>query len=135
LSSAPPSGYDPDRLADDVLEAIHFLKLNKPILLGHSIAGQELSSIGSRHPDKVAGLIYIDAGASFAYYDPTVGDNFAKMDLAVFPPIIRTMLEARQKYTCRCTGAPRSCQPGLAGKSSGQTAVAECPHNFSQPDA
>ena len=99
LSSAPPSGYGPDRLADDVLEAIDLLKLKKPILIGHSIAGQELSSIGSRRPDKIAGLIYIDAGASFAYYDPTVGDNFAKMDLAVFPPIIRTMLEARQKYT------------------------------------
>ena len=99
LSSAPPSGYGPDRLADDVLEVIDFLKLNKPILLGHSIAGQELSSIGSRHPDKVAGLIYVDAGASFAYYDATVGDNFAKMDLGVFPPLIRTLLEGRQKYT------------------------------------
>jgi pimeloyl-ACP methyl ester carboxylesterase len=61
------------------------MKLNKPILIGHSIAGQELSSIGSRHPDKVAGLIYVDAGASFAYYDETVGDNFAKMDLGLFP--------------------------------------------------
>jgi non-heme chloroperoxidase len=99
LSSAPPSGYGPDRLADDVLEAIDLLKVNKPVLIGHSIAGQELSSIGSRRPDKVAGLIYIDAGASFAYYDPAVGDNFAKMDLAVFPPMICTMLEARQKYT------------------------------------
>jgi non-heme chloroperoxidase len=99
LSSAPPSGYGPDRLADDVLEVIDFLQLNKPILIGHSIAGQELSSIGSRHPSKVAGLIYVDAGASFAYYDETVGDNFAKMDLGVFPPRIRSMLEGRQKYT------------------------------------
>jgi hypothetical protein len=99
LSSVPPSGYGPDRLADDVLEVIDSLKLTKPILIGHSIAGQELSSIGSRHPDKVAALIYIDAGASFAYYDATVGDNFAKMDLGVFPPLIRTMLEGRQKYT------------------------------------
>jgi non-heme chloroperoxidase len=99
LSSAPPSGYDPDRLADDVLEVIDSLKLDKPVLIGHSIAGQELSSIGSRHPNKVAGLVYIDAGASFAYYDETVGDNFAKMDLGLFPPLIRTMLERRQKYT------------------------------------
>jgi pimeloyl-ACP methyl ester carboxylesterase len=104
LSSAPPSGYGPDRLADDVLEVIDFLKINKPILIGHSIAGQELSSIGSRHPDKVAGLIYVDAGASFAYYDETVGDNFANMDLGVFPPLIRKMLEGRQKYT-RIQGA------------------------------
>ena len=99
LSSTPPSGYGADRLGDDVLEVIDFLKLSKPILIGHSIAGEELSSIGSRHPDKVAGLIYVDAGASFAYYDSTVGDQFEKMDLGVFPPIIRTILEGRQKYT------------------------------------
>lgn len=36
--------------------------------MGHSIAGEELSSIGSRHPERVAGLIYLDAGYSYAYY-------------------------------------------------------------------
>jgi pimeloyl-ACP methyl ester carboxylesterase len=42
--------------------------------VGHSIAGEELSSIGSRHPEKVAGLIYLDAGYSYAYYDAARGD-------------------------------------------------------------
>ena len=98
-SSAPTSGYGADRLADDVLEVIDFLKLNKPVLIGHSIAGEELSSISSRHPDKVAGLIYLDAGNSYAYYDSTVGDPFAKLDLENFPPIHRAVLEGRQKYT------------------------------------
>ena len=42
--------------------------------MGHSIAGEELSSIGTRHPDKAAGLIYLDAGYSYAYYDRTRGD-------------------------------------------------------------
>jgi non-heme chloroperoxidase len=36
----------------------------------HSLAGQELSSIGSRFPDKVSGLIYLDAATDFAFYDP-----------------------------------------------------------------
>jgi pimeloyl-ACP methyl ester carboxylesterase len=40
------------------------------VLVGHSIAGQELSSIGSRFPEKVSGLIYLDAATSFAFYDP-----------------------------------------------------------------
>jgi pimeloyl-ACP methyl ester carboxylesterase len=44
------------------------------VLVGHSIAGEELSSIGSRYPDKVAGLVYLDAGYSYAYYDQTHGD-------------------------------------------------------------
>jgi pimeloyl-ACP methyl ester carboxylesterase len=50
------------------------LRLKKPVLIGHSIAGGELSSIGSRHADKVAGLIYLDSGYSYAYYDSTLGD-------------------------------------------------------------
>ena len=44
------------------------------MLVGHSIAGEELSSIGSRYPDKVAGLIYLDAAYSYAYYDRSRGD-------------------------------------------------------------
>jgi non-heme chloroperoxidase len=57
-----------------VLVVIDALKLNRPVLVGHSIAGEELSSVGSRHPEKVAGLIYLDAAYAYAYYDHSVGD-------------------------------------------------------------
>ena len=55
------SGYkatdDPaDRLGEDVLSVIESLKLERPILAGHSIAGAEMSWIASNHPDRVAGL-------------------------------------------------------------------------------
>lgn len=73
-SSAPASGYSADRLGDDVLAVIDSLQLKRPVLVGHSIAGEELSSVGSRHPEKVAGLIYLDAGYSYAYYDRSRGD-------------------------------------------------------------
>jgi non-heme chloroperoxidase len=73
-SSVPASGYSADRLGDDVLAAIDSLKLNRPVLVGHSIGGEELSSVGSRHPEKVAGLVYLDAGYSYAYYDASRGD-------------------------------------------------------------
>jgi pimeloyl-ACP methyl ester carboxylesterase len=77
-SSAPsPSGdatYSADRLGDDVLAVFDALKLTRPVLAGHSIAGEELSSVGSRHPDRVSGLIYLDAGYSYAYYDRSRGD-------------------------------------------------------------
>ena len=69
-STAPrPEGnnYSADRLGDDVLAVIEALKLDRPVLAGHSIAGEELSSVGSRHPEKVAGLVYLDAGWPFAY--------------------------------------------------------------------
>jgi non-heme chloroperoxidase len=77
-SSAPlPSGdtmYSADRLGDDVLAVLAALKLNRPVLAGHSLGGEELSSVGSRHPERVAGLIYLDAGYAYAYYDRSRGD-------------------------------------------------------------
>jgi non-heme chloroperoxidase len=69
-SSTPASGYAVDRLADDVLQVIEALKLNRPIVAGHSVAGEELSSIGTRYPEKVAGLVYLDAGYAYAIHDP-----------------------------------------------------------------
>lgn len=81
-SSAPATGYSADRLGDDVLAVIDALKLNRPVLVGHSIAGEELSSIGSRHPEEVAGLVYLDAGYGYAYYDASRGDmNIDLMEL------------------------------------------------------
>ena len=68
------ANYAADRLGDDVLAVIDTFKLNRPVLVGHSIAGEELSSIGSRHPNKVAGLIYLDAADAYGYYDQARGD-------------------------------------------------------------
>ncbi len=72
-SSHPLSGYSADRLGDDVLAVADSLKLVKPVLAGHSLGGEELSSVGTRHPEKVAGLVYLDAAYSYAYYDPSLG--------------------------------------------------------------
>jgi pimeloyl-ACP methyl ester carboxylesterase len=76
-SSVPPAtdeNYSADRLGDDVLAVIDVLQLKRPVLAGHSIAGEELSSIGSRHPEKVSGLIYLDAGFSQSFYITSLGD-------------------------------------------------------------
>jgi non-heme chloroperoxidase len=59
-SSVPQDGYDTDRLADDVVGALNALKLKRVVLVGHSIAGLEVASVGSRYPDRVAGLVYLD---------------------------------------------------------------------------
>ena len=75
-SSAPaPDGnaYTADRLGDDVLAVLAALKLNRPVLIGHSIAGEELSSVGSRHPESIAGLVYLDAGYGYALHASPTG--------------------------------------------------------------
>jgi pimeloyl-ACP methyl ester carboxylesterase len=67
----PANGnYSADHLGDDVVAVMQALHLERPVLVGHSLAGQELSSIGSRFPEKVAGLVYLDAATGFAFYDP-----------------------------------------------------------------
>lgn len=72
LGADSASGYaatdnPADRLGDDVLAVIDSLKLKAPILVGHSIAGEELSWIANRHSDRVSGLVYLDAAYSYAF--------------------------------------------------------------------
>ena len=67
-----------DRLGDDVVTVIDAKKLNKPVLVGHSIGGAELSSVANRHPDRVAGLVYLDAAYSYAF-DNGKGANVMEM--------------------------------------------------------
>lgn len=76
-SSAPVpwnGNYKAGRLGDDVVTVIDALKIDRPILVGHSIAGEELSFVGSRHPEKVGGVVYLEAGYGYAFYDNVHGE-------------------------------------------------------------
>jgi pimeloyl-ACP methyl ester carboxylesterase len=93
-SSVPAGGYGAGRLGDDILAVIDALKLNKPVLVGASQAGEELSSVGSRHPEKVSGLIYLDAGYGYAFYDSATSPRVSSVDLAdVHAKLERLMME------------------------------------------
>ncbi|PSJ37911.1 alpha/beta fold hydrolase [Allosphingosinicella deserti] len=72
-SSHPPAieeNYTPERLALDVMTVIRRLELKRPIIVGHSIAGQELSEIGTRYPQDIGALIYLEAAEPQAFYGP-----------------------------------------------------------------
>jgi pimeloyl-ACP methyl ester carboxylesterase len=76
-SSVPPpisGNHAADRLADDALVVFDALQLKKPVLAGHSIADEEPASIGSRLPEKVPGLIYLEAGFSQSDYIASLED-------------------------------------------------------------
>src|SRR5437763_1744618 len=60
-----------ERLGRDVLTVLDALKLNKPVLVGHSIAGAELSFVASTQPRRVAGLVYLEAGYPYAFDNGT----------------------------------------------------------------
>lgn len=60
-SDRPATGYDDQRLADDVVYVLRSLKIDRPVLVGHSMAGGELTTVGNQHSDLLAGLVYLDA--------------------------------------------------------------------------
>lgn len=74
LSSVPTHGYGAKRLGEDVVAVIDALHLARPILVGHSVAGEELSSVATYHPEKIRGVVYLDAGNAYALYDELNGN-------------------------------------------------------------
>jgi pimeloyl-ACP methyl ester carboxylesterase len=83
------SGFAPltsgsDTFGDDVLAVLDALKLEKPVLVGHSIGGQELSSIGTRYPNRVATLVYLDAAYPYAFDNGKV-PTFKEISEVGFP--------------------------------------------------
>jgi len=53
--------YGVESRSRDTIAAIEALGIERPILVGHSLAGDELSWIGANEPGFAAGLVYLDA--------------------------------------------------------------------------
>jgi non-heme chloroperoxidase len=83
-SDHPKTGYDPRRRANDILEVIGSLGMEKPILIGNSCGGDILHALGAQHPDRLGGLVYLDAAE-----DPTL-----RMSDYNAPPIDQANLPA-----------------------------------------
>jgi non-heme chloroperoxidase len=66
-SDRPATGYDPQRRANDILEVMTTLRMEKPILVGHSCGGGILHTLGAQQADRIGGLVYLDAAE-----DPTL---------------------------------------------------------------
>lgn len=60
-SSRPDFGFDTPRLAQDVVRVMDAMDLSQVLLVGHSIAGDELTWLGGHHPERFTGLVYLDA--------------------------------------------------------------------------
>ncbi len=60
-SGRPKGGFDTGTLAEDVLAQLDALGIERAVLAGHSVAGDELTEFAARHPERVAGLVYLDA--------------------------------------------------------------------------
>jgi pimeloyl-ACP methyl ester carboxylesterase len=81
-SSHPGAGYTEQRLAEDVLQVVDSLKLEKPVLVGHSMAGEEMTRLGDDHSDRLGALVYLDAAADptdFPASSPAYMDLFLRL--------------------------------------------------------
>ncbi len=100
-SSQSASGYDiATRVADDraVLDSLH---LDKVALVGHSMAGDELTAFAVAYPDRVTHLVYLDA----IYDHSTLGPILAQ----ALPPAPLTAADSAsplgvQRYLLRTWG-------------------------------
>lgn len=89
-SSWPDSGYTRDRLVDDIRAALDSLGLERVILAGHSMGGEEMTRLAADHPDRVTGLIYIDAA-----HDPTLMEGLRIPELCPMGPDVLEAIERR----------------------------------------
>jgi len=88
---------------------IRALKLNKPVLVGHSIAGAELSSVATLDPKHIAGVVYLEAAYPYAF-DNGKGPSmkaFQEIPLPQFPSPAESDLRsfsALQKWDAQVYG-------------------------------
>jgi pimeloyl-ACP methyl ester carboxylesterase len=102
-SSRPKSGYDADALGDDVVAVIRTLNIKKPILMGHSFGGQEVSDVATRYPTLIAGAIYLDAIYSH--------DAAAEKEALYWNVEWRQQIETLQKHLAELLESPFDSKP------------------------
>ncbi len=60
-SEKPVGGYDAETRVEDIRHFLDALGLARVSLIGHSMAGDELTLFATRYPERTAKLIYLDA--------------------------------------------------------------------------
>jgi len=69
-SQALDGDCDIDRYADAVYDFMIALKLEKPILVGHSLGGTVAMTVAVKHPEAVAALVLVDSAAPSGLVTP-----------------------------------------------------------------
>jgi non-heme chloroperoxidase len=82
-SSRPDSGYTAQRSAEDVLQVLDALKLDHPVLAGHSFGGEDLFTIEAQHSTLVAGLVFLNSADDPTL--PTSAYGVAEVDTKKLP--------------------------------------------------
>ncbi|KGJ95196.1 alpha/beta fold hydrolase [Colwellia psychrerythraea] len=71
-SESRKENFSTARLTKDIITILDTMNIENAIFAGHSIAGGELNHLGRHFPERVKGLIYIDALQALDYMDSHV---------------------------------------------------------------
>ena len=74
------TGYSVAALTDDLEAVTSASGLQRFVLVGHSMAGVVLTAYAARHPQQVAGLVYVDAIGDFHVFPQAMIDQFLAED-------------------------------------------------------
>jgi non-heme chloroperoxidase len=110
-SSLPETGYDEPSLSNDVWMVIQALGLKAPVLIGHSMAGAELTGVGMLHSDRLGGLVYLDAIGD-STDDPPDDPTWKALQAKLPPPGPRPTC-TRDQSSYAAFRAFQQCQHGL----------------------
>jgi non-heme chloroperoxidase len=64
-SDKPSAGYDTDTLVEDIRQFLDAMKIKRASLVGHSMAGTEMTRFAILHPQRVKKLVYLDAALDY----------------------------------------------------------------------
>ncbi len=117
-SSRPSRGYDDQRLADDVFQVIEREKIRAPVLVGHSMSGGEMTTLGRQHSDRLGGLVYLDA----------------LCDLEDDPPADKEWAASQQKLPPGLLAQPK-CEPIDRSTFSAYRRTLACTMGFALPES
>jgi pimeloyl-ACP methyl ester carboxylesterase len=87
-SSWPDSGYSTERRVEDLRVVMDSLGLERAILAGHSMGGEEIAGFATAFPDRTIGLVFIDAA-----HDPTLLNSLRIGELCPLGPEVTAALE------------------------------------------
>jgi len=93
-SAGAPPPNDLDTLVADVVAVLDSLRLGRVVLVGHSIAGEEMTRFAERYRARCAGLVYLDAAYDRSGIDTlaskqpsTPGPRISAADTATFATV------------------------------------------------
>jgi pimeloyl-ACP methyl ester carboxylesterase len=102
-SSRPDHGYTARESGQDVMHVLDSLKLEKPVLMGYSFGGQDLSVLGAEHSERIGALVYLDSAEDERVWPLPNGPISAdekewKAQLPKIPPPDRTSIAAYRAW-------------------------------------